>query len=115
MKPNLEPSDPLSQVVFIHDYLQLIFQDEMFNIYNLSKVSRAGEIVMQGQSGFCDAVVALIDQRVENVSHSDSHILELLFEDGTQFLVGRDEASICDPEAYGYYGENQGLVVEPNG
>ncbi len=40
MLPKLKPSEPLSQVVFVHDYLQLIFQDEGFNIYNLSEFER---------------------------------------------------------------------------
>ena len=38
MAPNLKPSEPLSQVVFIHDYLQLVFQDECFNVYNAAEV-----------------------------------------------------------------------------
>lgn len=37
--PNLIPLEPLSQVVFIHDYLQLVFQDESFSIYNLAELS----------------------------------------------------------------------------
>jgi len=77
MVPNLKPSEPLSQVVFIHDYLQLIFQDEGFNIYNLAEVERHGVKVSQGQPGFCDAVVSLIGQRVVAASHSDTCVLRL--------------------------------------
>jgi len=77
MAPNLKPVEPLSQVVFIHDYLQLIFQDERFNIYNLAQVDLQGKKLTQGQSGFCDAVVSLIGQRVTAASHSDTYALRL--------------------------------------
>ena len=35
-------AEPLSQVVFIHDYIQLVFQDTYFNLYNRVSVHRAG-------------------------------------------------------------------------
>jgi hypothetical protein len=34
MPPDLKPSEALSQVVFVDDYCQLVFQAEIFNVYN---------------------------------------------------------------------------------
>ncbi len=114
MEHNLKPSEPLSQVVFIHDYLQLIFQDEGFSIYNLSEVECRGAKIAQGQPGFCDAVVALIGQRAIAVSHSDNGVLRLSFEQGVQFAVRSDEDAIRCIEAFEFHGKNQLWVVEQN-
>ena len=114
MVPNLKPSEPLSQVVFIHDYLQLVFQDERFSIYNLAEVELRGVKVTQGQPGFCDVVVSLIGQRVTAASHSDVYALRLSFEEGAQFVVRSDEAAITGPEAFKFNGKNQLLIVEQN-
>jgi len=32
---DLNPRFPLSQVVFIHDYVQLVVQEERFSLFNL--------------------------------------------------------------------------------
>lgn len=114
MAPNLKPSEPLSQVVFVHDYLQLIFQDEGFNIYNLAEVEVHGLKMAQGGPGFCDAVVSLIGQRVTVVSHSDKYALKLSFEKGDQFVVRSDDPAISGPEAFEFTGKNQPPVVEQN-
>jgi len=114
MVPNLKPSEPLSQVVFIHDYLQLIFQDEGFNICNLAEVERRGVKVAQGHPGFCDAVVSLIGQRVVAASHSDTFALKLSFEEGAQFVVRSDDAAIAGPEAFEFNGKGQPTVIEQN-
>jgi hypothetical protein len=114
MPPNLKPSEPLSQVVFIHDYLQLWFQDERFNVYNLAEIEHGGAKLAQGQLGYCDSLVALIGQRVVGVSKSDSHMLVLSFEGGARFSVRGDAEAIHGPEAFEFNGEGQYLVVEPN-
>ena len=114
MAPNLKPSEPLSQVVFIHDYLQLIFQDEGFNIYNLAEIDHRGVKIAQGQAGFCDAVVSLIGQRIIDVSRSDSHVLKLSFEEGAQFVVRSDDDAVSGPEAFEFNGKNQPTVIEQN-
>ena len=114
MVANLKPSEPLSQVVFIHDYLQLVFQDEGFSIYNLAEVEQRGVTIRLGEPGFCDAVVALIGQRVADVSRSDAHVLKLSFEGGAQFAVRNDEEAVAGPEAFEFNGKNQPPVVEQN-
>jgi hypothetical protein len=94
MVPNLKPSEPVSQVVFIHDYFQLIFHDEGFNIYNVAEVDHRGVKVAQGEPGFCDAVVSLIGQRVTEVSRSDTQVLKLSFEQGAQLVVRSDDDAV---------------------
>jgi len=114
MAPNLKPSEPLSQVVFIHDYLQLVFQDEYFNVYNAAEVVWNETTLRQGQLGFCDALVSLIDQRVTSVSVSEPYKLSLTFERGFQFHVLSGDEAARGPEAFEFHGSNNLLVVESN-
>ena len=112
--PNLRPSAPLSQVMFVHDYLQLIFQDERFNIYNVSEIEHRDVKVAHGEPGFCDVLVSLIGQRVFRVSQSDNHALKLSFEKGAQFVVRSDDDAVRSPEAFEFDGKNQPKVIEQN-
>ena len=114
MVPNVKPSEPLSQVVFVHDYLQLIFQDEGFNIYNLAAIQNNGAQFAQGRPGFCDALVSHIGQRVIETSRWDGYVLVLTFERGAQFAVRSDDEAITGPEAFEFNGKDQPLVIEQN-
>jgi len=114
MKPNLKPSEPLSQVVFVHSYVQLRFQDEGFSIYNVSEIELDGAKLTQGQPGYCDAMVSLIEQRVVDVSESDRHVLVLVFERGARFSVRCDHEAILGPEAFEFWGNDQDLIVQQN-
>ena len=114
MKPSLKPSEPLSQVVFVHGYVQLRFQGEGFSIYNLSEIELGVAKFAKGQPGYCDALVSLIDQRVVEVSESNRHVLVLLFERGARFSVSSDHEAILGPEAFEFIGETQDLIVHQN-
>ena len=114
MVPNLKPSGPLSQVVFVHDYIHLVFGEDRINVYNLAEVDSSGVSIRQGEAGFCDTLVALIGQRVTEVSGSDDYVLSLTFEHGTRFLILSGEADANGPEAFECNGPNNLVVVERN-
>lgn len=116
MKPNLVPQEPLSQVIFIHDYLQLVFQDEVFSIYNVSKLVNDGTELTQGTPGFCDAMVNLIEQHVVGVSSTTEYPLSLMFNNGSQFVVLGGDLGSRGPEAFQYINRNNLnlIVVEQN-
>lgn len=112
MKPLLQPDDPLSQVVFVHDYLQLFFQDCAFSIYNLATYT-AGDITLtQGDAGFCDALVALIEQaaRVEALPGK----LSLHFDKGAVVSIPSTDETIRGPEAWQFSRLGGPTVVEQN-
>ncbi|HEY2711215.1 MAG TPA: hypothetical protein VGI60_01775 [Chthoniobacterales bacterium] len=111
--PNLKPTGTLSQVVFVHDYLQLVFQSESFSVFNVCEVAR-GEVVSRcGEPGFCDAVVALIGQHVNGVSASSPFKLALTFEDGSAFrILSHHRAN--GPEAFAWHGPGNTIIVEQN-
>jgi len=41
------PVEALSQVAFIHDYFQLVFQEERFTVYNRAAVADGENVVRQ--------------------------------------------------------------------
>lgn len=112
--PDLLPPEPLSQVVFIHDYIQLVFQSHGFSIYNLAQVTHGNSLLTQGSSGFCDAVAGLIGLHVIQVSSSPQHKLSLLFENQQQILVPSSQEYVRGPEAFQFTGPEHLLVVEQN-
>ena len=114
MQPNLIPVEPLSQVVFVHDYFQLVFQDDTFNIYNLAEVVREGAVLRQGQVGFCDAVVGLIGKSVVSFTTAPRGELVLSFESGASLrVVGGPEGQHGFPhDAWEFLGPNDLFVCE---
>lgn len=109
MRPDILPTEPLSQVVFIHDYLQLVFQDACFSIYNAAELRQGNSSLSQGQSGFCDGLVSLIGQPLTSASASPS--LSLTFQSGTVLVVAQ---SGQDPESWQYNSFGEPIVVEQN-
>ncbi len=114
MQPNLIPASPLSQVVFVHDYFQLLFQDDTFNIYSLAEVVQEGAVLRQGQFGFCDAVVGLIGKSVASVTNAPRGELVLRFECGASFRVvgGPDGQHGFPHDSWEYHGPNDLFVCE---
>jgi len=99
MPPRLLPESPLSQVVFVHDYVQLVFQDVAFSLYN-SVVLRLGAIEFeQGSTGFADALISLIGVAVVEVGASEDCALMLNFERGAQVQVLKARGA-KGPEAF---------------
>ncbi|MEC5398114.1 hypothetical protein [Uliginosibacterium sp. H1] len=112
--PDLCPVEPLSQVVFVHDYIQLVFQAQGFSIFNLAQVTHRGLTLTQGNPGFCDALVSLIGCSVLQAHHCESYKLTLEFKNGESFFVPAAPAYVRGPEAFQYDGSNEYLVVEQN-
>lgn len=114
MAPNLSPAEPLSQVVFVHDYLQLVFQDETFSIYNLTELVFRSIEILQGTPGFCDGLVNLIGQRAVSVAQTERWALSLSFEGGAKLHVLSSGVAARGPEAFQFAGKDNLLVVEQN-
>jgi hypothetical protein len=76
----LVDNEPLSQVVFVHDYVQLVFQDTM------SITSTRDSIGWRGP-GWCDALVALIGQSVNSVDYLPRDHLRITFSDASVLRI----------------------------
>ena len=111
MRPNLLPADSLSQVVFVHNYFQLVFQDSGFSIYNAATLNLNGVSLLQGQPGFCDRLVGLISQTLLAADALGDSSLVLTFQDGSTLSVG---SAGPGPEAWQYNSLGCSSVVAQN-
>lgn len=93
--------EPLSQVWFVHDYIQLQFQEQTISIYNTPELILAdGTKLNRNSEGFCDALVAQIEQPVEELGLSEGVVFGIRFSSGVVFVVPlNDQAAINGPEA----------------
>jgi hypothetical protein len=112
MQPDLQPVDPLSKVVFVHDYLQLVFQDCAFTIYNLATYTKATTVLRQGEPGFCDALVSLINQTAHAEARAESLLLR--FTSGVVVSVPISGPDTRGPEAWQFARLGGPHIVEQN-
>jgi len=104
----LEFTEPLSQVVFVEDYFQLVFQEQRLSVFSRATVSKAGAATQQGEPGFCDALVQLIGQQADLTSSEEPFVLTLAFESGTKVQVYADGNG---PEAFSVHDEYGRFIV----
>ena len=114
MPPNLVPTEALSQVVFVHDYIQLIFQGEGFSLYNRVGLTANDREYSQGSSGFADEMTRLIGQKVSAAGASNRSKLEIQFEAGSVIRLLSGQENENGPEAFQYNDGNGSIVVEQN-
>jgi len=108
----LNPSKPLTQVVFVHDYVQLIFETETLSIYGRMRFrGMQGDEFKQGQAGFADALVGLIGAKASSVSTSQAECLAIQFQEKGRLVVTHDST---DPEAFQFNTETGLIVVQQN-
>ena len=82
----LKNAQPLNSVIFIHDYVQLTFQEVGLSIYGRFSVLGPDEGVSTGEEGFCEAVVGPIEDRVVDVEESAEQ-LDLLIDSGRRISM----------------------------
>ena len=111
IRPNILPADSLSQVLFVHNYFQLVFQHSGFSIYNAATLCSYGVSFRQGQPGFCDRLVGLIGQTLLAADVSDDSSLVLTFQDGSALSAG---SAGLGPEAWQYNSLGCSTVVAQN-
>jgi len=97
----LKQCEPMTQVVFIHDYIQLVFQDCRINVYNTAQITTSdGVIVLQNNPGFADQTVNLLEQKITSAYISESRELSLCFTNGTKFKTLNSPEHCHGPEAF---------------
>jgi hypothetical protein len=114
MPPNLVPTEALSQVVFIHDYIQLIFQGEGFSLYSRVALAKQGREILQGSDGFADEITRLIGQRVSAAGATNRSKLEMQFEGGSVVWILHGQENERGQEAFQYSNCDGVIVVEQN-
>jgi hypothetical protein len=111
MRNNLLPSGGLTQVCFVHEYIQLVFQDVSFSLSNKVRIENDGDVFLQGEPGFCDALVSLIGLRPIDVARAP---LTFDFGMGVRIIVQNNDASVSGPEAWTAHFSSGEIFVEHN-
>ena len=113
MPPLVFPECPLSQVSFVQDYIQLVFQHETLSIYNPAEVCIFAKRIASGEPGFADALVHLIGRSTMSVQFNVNELLRLEFDDGSTVAVQKAAADSSSIEAFKFNGNNT-IVVGQN-
>lgn len=106
----LMDAKPLSQVVFVHDYVQFVFQNTYFNLYNPVTVGLGDRTLSRNDLGFCDELCRLIGHRVVDTSTEVGRVASVEFENGTRVSVSLRTEDATGPEAF-ELGDNKGTCV----
>jgi hypothetical protein len=100
-------ADPLSSVVFIHDYVQLVFQELGLNIYAPCAVTTGTRTNSSGEAGYADDLVSLIGQSVRRVEDRGNSI-RLIFDSDTSVQIAPYGSG---PEAFSINQEGRPTIV----
>ena len=100
MIEELEGCEPLSQVWFVHDYIQLQFQDRTVSVINEPQLKLpSGGVLYRNSAGFCDALVGQIGQSVKDATLREKEVFTLTFENGAMLIVPLTPEAANGPEA----------------
>lgn len=94
----LANAQPLSEVRFVRDYLQLVFEPYTLTIYARLSVEIERRVLDRSALGFCDCVCRLIGERVVRVERDDGVRLSIVFSDGTRLMVSLRDDDAVAPE-----------------
>jgi len=96
----LQGCGPLSQVWFVHDYIQLQFQDRTVSIFNTPQLHDPVRGIFSRESeGFCDLLVAQINQGLSDAILVEDTMFTLVFENQVRLVIPITAEAAHGPEA----------------
>jgi hypothetical protein len=113
MSARLRPESPLTAVVEVHDYLQLVFADETLTVLNPIEVRASPMAMPSGAASGAEEARRLVGRRVLNATPSAGALLTLVFEGGAQIIVLPAHERSAGTEAFVFAGRHA-HVVEHN-
>jgi hypothetical protein len=106
----------LSEVRFVHDYVQFVFWPYGLSVYAKVSVSTNGRVLGPRDAGYFDSIYILIGQKLVAVARTEGVELEFEFSGGTSLLVSLRLEEAVGPEVAMLSNENGGhLMVERYG
>jgi hypothetical protein len=89
----------LASVEFVRDYVQLRFDGPQLTAYSWPTLYDAGHAVTRGAAGYCDGLVALINQVVSAVTLKEGKELIIEWENDALLRIDLGHKSVTMPEA----------------
>lgn len=103
---------PLSAVAFVHDYVELHFDDKIVRAFTPPRLCIDVVVVTFPQDGSRDALCQLIGRNVVNVLVREGEEIELRFDGTSSVQIPLGEKFKSGPEAAHFVpGENQPIEV----
>jgi hypothetical protein len=99
----------LSSVVFIHDYIQLIFDRPTLITYSPPFLRQSGNELVAKQPGYCDAIYSQIGVRVTKTNVIDDE-LTIRLVNAVEIVVSLLAPDYVGPEAL-VFDSSEGIVV----
>lgn len=91
--------DRLAAVEFVHEHVQLRFEEALLTLYVWPEVADADGIsVGFGQPNYRDALCSAIDEAVTTAEFAEGSALTVEFENGTVFALSLRDEDLDTPE-----------------
>jgi hypothetical protein len=103
----------LGFVTFVRDYLQLSFDGPPLNLYVMPWVYRNTDVLVPGDLGYADAIVAQVGHTLAEVDELLDYGLVLDWDNGIRFAVPLDGTGLQGAEAAEFRGEHSGAIWTP--
>jgi hypothetical protein len=99
----------LTSVTFIHDYVQLVFENySCLSIFNPIRLTVHSGEIDQSQYGFKDFLCKFINRSVSNVNYQQEKQVAFIFDDAKAVSVGLADNDYSGPEAIVFTSGNEG-------
>ena len=108
------PEEPLTQVVFILDYVQLFFGEDIFTFYNDPIITDGCRSKHRDTVGLCDKLVSLIGSFIIEISVAENGSLTLFLNNKFSIFVPTESSNTSGPEAWQFYEAKGQIWVQAN-
>lgn len=100
----------LTSVVFIHDYIQFVFDGPCLTTLTLPSILTTDGELRHGERGYCDCLCSQIGAQVKTTCSSSEEV-KITFGNDVAIAVSLREEDYTGPEAINYVGDDGNLIV----
>jgi hypothetical protein len=94
----LAKANTLSEVRFVHDYVQFIFEPHTLSLYAPLHISTEGRALARGDVGYYERICSLIGENLADVTRYKRKQLEFAFSNGTKVILSLRTEDAAGPE-----------------
>lgn len=95
----LSKANALSEVRFVHDYVQFVFEPHTLSLYAPLRVFAEGHSLVRGDIGYFDSICCLVGQSLVGVTRKERERLEFAFSNRTTVALSLRGEDAVGPEA----------------
>ena len=108
-------ADSLSEVRFVHEYVQFVFWPLTLSVYASINATSGGATLHQADAGYYDAICRLIGQKIVAIERNDNVEMTLKFAAGAILGISLVPTANSGPEVATLSDQSGTLMVEQYG